>query len=213
MSQKYMLDYLLTESVQQCSLVSCSYLLICCCLIFKSIDHFPGISHQATDDDIYHGYRIPKGATVIPNIWSVPQPNSGLNLRLDWTTCNEGLWQGTPIYLWTQKSSIWRDFLELTLARAKLGTLKTLSLDLEDGEQLIFSMTNYAYRNPRVCPGQYLADSNNWLVIANIIATMDICKACDSNGMEITPSPIFLSGMVRWDMPLYGGLLSIRMYV
>ncbi|KIJ13982.1 hypothetical protein PAXINDRAFT_135428, partial [Paxillus involutus ATCC 200175] len=30
-----------------------------------------GISHAAVDDDIYRGYFIPKGMTVVPNVWAM----------------------------------------------------------------------------------------------------------------------------------------------
>ena len=28
-----------------------------------------GVAHRTTDEDIYDGYRIPKGAIVVANIW------------------------------------------------------------------------------------------------------------------------------------------------
>lgn len=31
-----------------------------------------GLPHEITEDDIYQGYLIPKGAIIIPNIWFVP---------------------------------------------------------------------------------------------------------------------------------------------
>ncbi len=31
-----------------------------------------GIPHRAMEDDIHDGYLIPKGASIIPNIWYVP---------------------------------------------------------------------------------------------------------------------------------------------
>ncbi|CEL54881.1 O-methylsterigmatocystin oxidoreductase OS=Aspergillus parasiticus GN=ordA PE=3 SV=1 [Rhizoctonia solani AG-1 IB] len=39
----------------------------------------------------------------------------------------------------------------------------------------------------RVCPGQSIADTSIFLVMANILATMDIKKACDESGNEIEP--------------------------
>lgn len=28
-----------------------------------------GVAHSVTEDDVYEGYLIPKGTTVLPNIW------------------------------------------------------------------------------------------------------------------------------------------------
>lgn len=30
-----------------------------------------GIAHYLTEDDEYNGYQIPKGTTVIPNVWAI----------------------------------------------------------------------------------------------------------------------------------------------
>ncbi|KAF9808713.1 hypothetical protein IEO21_07775 [Rhodonia placenta] len=48
----------------------------------------------------------------------------------------------------------------------------------------------------RICPGRFLADSSVWLAIANIVATMDIQKARDISGKEITPILSFKTGIV-----------------
>ncbi|OBZ74506.1 O-methylsterigmatocystin oxidoreductase [Grifola frondosa] len=49
---------------------------------------------------------------------------------------------------------------------------------------------------PLACPGQLFADTSLWLAMANIAATLDIHKALDSSGREITPEPLFHSGFV-----------------
>jgi hypothetical protein len=49
----------------------------------------------------------------------------------------------------------------------------------------------------RICPGRYLADANLWIVMASVLATMNISKAIDSDGKEITPIPAFTSGITR----------------
>lgn len=33
-----------------------------------------GLPHMTTADDIYEGYRIPKGSIILPNIWYVSHP-------------------------------------------------------------------------------------------------------------------------------------------
>ncbi|CCL98337.1 uncharacterized protein FIBRA_00331 [Fibroporia radiculosa] len=48
----------------------------------------------------------------------------------------------------------------------------------------------------RICPGRTFADSTVWLFITNIMSTMDICKARDGSGKEITPEPVFIDGSV-----------------
>lgn len=35
-----------------------------------------GTAHKSTEDDIYKGYFIPKGALLLPNIWYVTVGNS-----------------------------------------------------------------------------------------------------------------------------------------
>lgn len=30
-----------------------------------------GVAHYVTEDDVYEGYMIPKGTTVLPNVWYV----------------------------------------------------------------------------------------------------------------------------------------------
>jgi len=42
-----------------------------------------GLPHRVMEDDVYEGYFIPKGATVISNIWymlCLPRPNSLINV-------------------------------------------------------------------------------------------------------------------------------------
>ncbi|PCH43261.1 cytochrome P450 [Wolfiporia cocos MD-104 SS10] len=53
----------------------------------------------------------------------------------------------------------------------------------------------------RICPGRHFADTNVWFGIASIVATLDICKARDINGNEITPRIFFPRGMVSAPEP------------
>lgn len=48
-----------------------------------------GVAHMTTQDDIYKGYLIPKGAIIVPNIWYdliTSQPS----LRSIWLSVNAG---------------------------------------------------------------------------------------------------------------------------
>lgn len=50
----------------------------------------------------------------------------------------------------------------------------------------------------RSCPGRKMANSEMYIVIAAILATLDISAAVDSTGKPIEPSGEYGSGMLRW---------------
>ena len=49
----------------------------------------------------------------------------------------------------------------------------------------------------RVCPGKAFAESSMFLLMSNIIATMDLTKALDETGNPITPTVEFDKSAVR----------------
>ncbi|KAK7447390.1 hypothetical protein VKT23_014100 [Stygiomarasmius scandens] len=49
----------------------------------------------------------------------------------------------------------------------------------------------------RICPGRHLADTELWLAIATILATLDIRRAKDEDGNEITPELKFSDGIIK----------------
>ena len=50
----------------------------------------------------------------------------------------------------------------------------------------------------RVCPGKAFAEMNVWLLMANIVATMNIEKSIDEMGQPITPNPGYIGSYVRY---------------
>jgi len=50
----------------------------------------------------------------------------------------------------------------------------------------------------RVCPGQAFAESSVFLIMSNVIATMDLARAVDEAGVPITPSVEFTKSFIRW---------------
>ncbi|KAH9917083.1 cytochrome P450 monooxygenase [Fomitopsis serialis] len=68
-------------------------------------------------------------------------------------------------------------------------------LSEEDLEELCPSNIVFGYGR-RICPGRRFADRSIWLSMAAMIATLDIQKARDASGGEITPPMSFTSGSV-----------------
>ena len=48
------------------------------CLVWETLRWNPAVplalARIVDDDDEYAGYRIPKGTTILPNVWSVHEP-------------------------------------------------------------------------------------------------------------------------------------------
>lgn len=60
-----------------------------------------------------------------------------------------------------------------------------------DPRELVFGIGR------RICPGNTIAEATMYLVMASLIATMDITKARDENGNEIEPEVVRSGGLVR----------------
>lgn len=69
------------------------------------------------------------------------------------------------------------------------------NLDSETAEQCSPHRMVFGFGR-RLCPGKQLGDYIIWLAAANMIATLDICKARNASGEEITPEAAFDSGAV-----------------
>ncbi|KAH7908439.1 cytochrome P450 [Hygrophoropsis aurantiaca] len=62
-----------------------------------------GLAHATTNDDIYEGYFIPKGTTIIPNAWAMSRneskyPRASEFVPERWLTADGGLIDDTPDY-------------------------------------------------------------------------------------------------------------------
>jgi len=53
----------------------------------------------------------------------------------------------------------------------------------------------------RVCPGRHFADTNIWMVLASMVATVDIRRARDALGREIVPEAAFVSAFTAHPKP------------
>ena len=61
----------------------------------------------------------------------------------------------------------------------------------------------------RVCPGKAFAEANVWLLMANIVATMNIEKSVDDMGQLITPNPEYIGSFVRCACPNLASGVSV----
>jgi len=129
------------------------------------------MSRQAAVDDVYRGYHIPKGSTIIPNLWA--------------------MFRDPDVY----------PDPDVFKPERFIGIDADEDSDLKDPKKLVFGFGR------RICPGRYFADDNVWLACASIIATMDIGKARDTHGVEITPTPKSVSGTIMRPEPF---VCSIR---
>ncbi|KAF4586172.1 hypothetical protein EYR38_010446 [Pleurotus pulmonarius] len=111
-----------------------------------------GLPHRLMADDIYDGHHIPKGATVLANIWGMAK------------NCQ------SPDTFYPER------YLE--------------DPELPDPHSFVFGFGR------RICPGRHFAHSSVWLVAANIIATMELSPAVDSDGKPTPVLPEFSSGFV-----------------
>ena len=56
----------------------------------------------------------------------------------------------------------------------------------------------------RICLGRAFAEASVWLLMTNIIATMNIKKSIDEMGQPITPSGEYTGSFVRYAVPSSG---------
>jgi cytochrome P450 len=128
--------------------------------IFRWHPPVPIVSHSNMEDDVYRGYHIPKGSTVMVNIWAM-----------------------------SQDPRVYPD-PHLFMPERFIG--KT---NLPDSRDMIFGYGR------RECPGRQFADSNVWLAIATMTATLHIAKALDGDGKEITPPYEYSEGLCGHPKP------------
>lgn len=143
-----------------------------------------GLPHQLTENDIYRGYFMPEDATVMFNTWFVSFSslssalaafNSHLGVKLIThraITRNEELYPEPERFM---PERFWG------------------KMDSEVARQVdaVFGFGR------RACPGKAFAESSIFLIMSNIIATMDLTKAVDEAGVPITPPVEYTKSFVR----------------
>ncbi|KAF8891875.1 cytochrome P450, partial [Infundibulicybe gibba] len=115
------------------------------------------IPHYTTQCDVYNGYFIPEGTTVLGNVWAILH---------DETIYPEPFKFNPERFLGDEKPP----------DPAEIGAFGF---------------------GRRICPGRHLAINSVWLAIAYILATFDLKRALDANGVEEDAPPIeYTDGVV-----------------
>jgi cytochrome P450 len=126
------------------------------------------LPHRVAEDDIHDSYFIPKDSIVLTNIQCVH------NRQLGTIRCS--LAQST-VFSYSFISRDPRNYENPDL----FDPIRFLGKEPElDPKQYIFGIGS------RICPGRIMADSNFLLACAMILATLNILKAVDADGVEIT---------------------------
>lgn len=127
-----------------------------------------GLPHVTSGEDVYEGYRIPKGALLLPNIWYVPTDPTYACLDVV-PLC------GVLVSFLIQACLLHRAFTHDPTTYHDPMTFKPerfLSTTPEpDPHTLSFGFGR------RICPGRVLADSSIYLGVAQPLAVFNISKA------------------------------------
>ncbi|KAF5365972.1 hypothetical protein D9758_006610 [Tetrapyrgos nigripes] len=134
-----------------------------------------GVPHYSVADDVYEGYFIPKGTTVVGNAWAILHDE---NLYPDPLTFNPDR------------------FLKTEPQRGAPSAKHPLN---PDPELYAFGFGR------RICPGRHLALDTSWLVLACLLATCSITRISSDNtepkSEVIDPIADFIDGLIAHPKP------------
>ncbi|KAJ3507384.1 hypothetical protein NLJ89_g6331 [Agrocybe chaxingu] len=128
------------------------------------------LPHRLMEDDVYKGMFIPKGSMVFGNIWAM--------LR------NEALYPEPDAFKPERFLADLEEKHEKTEEEREMERRR-------DPKRYVFGFGR------RQCPGMNLVDSSIWLVIACMLATLDVSKAVDERGNVLEPEVKFENPIFR----------------
>ncbi|KAF4610220.1 hypothetical protein D9613_010340 [Agrocybe pediades] len=158
------------------------------------------VPHSTTQDDVYRGFRIPKGVYVLANSWALlqdgdcfPNPTEFIPERFlhedGVTPRSMGVWDPRRIAFGYGRRYGLR--IDLHIFADKLMapiTLVVCSFPLP-------TVTD------RTCPGSHIAVSYLWMTVASVLSMFDISRERDEDGNELPPDVEFHTGVVCEALP------------
>jgi hypothetical protein len=144
-----------------------------------------GLRHRAMEEDVYEGYRIPKGATVIANIWAI--------------THDEELYPSPDNF----------DPERFLGPRPQADPFKYVfgfGRRVCPGKSRCHASLRFPaptiLTSPYALSGAHFAQVSLLLNMASLLAVFEIRKAKDAQGREIEPVEKWSSGTVTWVLSL-----------
>nr|QPP19119.1 cytochrome P450 CYP1 [Wolfiporia cocos] len=138
------------------------------------------LPHRTTQEDMYEGYRIPAGATVIANSWYYSL-HSGLQERSN----NSRAVLHDPL-LYSEPETF---NPERYLSKA--------ADQYQNPDPRAFA---FGYGR-RTCPGRLLADDSMFITVATVLASFNITEAIGMDGIPIKPDANYLGGALSHPAP------------
>lgn len=141
-----------------------------------------GLPHVSDADDMCNGYFVPKGAMIMPNIWSVSISRLWLLI-----TCVHLIHSSR---LFTHDPDVYAEPMVFNPERFMHGNMPP------DPRNFVFGFGR------RICPGKLLADASIWLTIAKSLAALDMKRGIQGKG-EVGNTPLFAPGVLSRPIPFH----------
>ena len=170
-----------------------------------------GVPHGTVESDDYNGMYIPKGSTVLPNVWWFSTRNFSFRQWLTWYPSlilqgNVSRWSsvfrarqippgeihgGGVTAWWSVQFSIFRRFWSKC---RDFWFWPTVNKHMYIFEKL----RNYWKFWGRICPGRFYADAGFWMAASHILACFDILPFSSASGEPVLPVIEFTDGLTRY---------------
>lgn len=150
-----------------------------------------GVAHATTEDNVYKGYFIPKGTTVLPNTWCVLVARG----KLHSLSSPRAILHDEEVYPEPEEFKPERFMTE----DGKVKDDPLLTYAFGYGRRYACALLSHYTCEPlpfRVCPGRHLVDSTLWILIVSVLAAFSVHKKVDSNGNEIPVEGVYKGALI-----------------
>ncbi|KIJ68344.1 hypothetical protein HYDPIDRAFT_82083 [Hydnomerulius pinastri MD-312] len=151
------------------------------CLVWECLRWNPvlpmGLAHFVSEDDVYRGYLIPKGTSVLPNVWAMLHDE---NCYPDPMTFDPDRFADH------EKNN-----------KLSINKFPMYAFGFGRRQAILASLGLHSDR----CPGRWLAFDSVWITIASILSVYTIERATGENGEEITPQVEYTSSLLSRPKP------------